>query len=27
MLPDVSQSFKLKRPHSESCTDGAEAML
>jgi len=27
MLPNVTQSFKLKRPHTESCTDTAEAML
>jgi len=27
MLPDITQSFKLKRPHLESCTDRAEAML
>jgi len=27
MLPDVTQSFKLERPHLESCTDRAEAML
>jgi len=27
MVPDATQSFKLKRPHLESCTDRAEAML